>query len=59
LIRAAGGVATDVDGSPLDFSTGKIINNQGIIATNGHIHTRVIEAVQKLLAEEKAVHSEN
>ena len=59
LIRAAGGIATDVEGSRLDFSTGRIINNQGIIATNGYIHARVIEAVQKLLAEEKAVQSEN
>ena len=52
IVEAAGGKVTDVDGSPLDYSTGKTLNNQGIIVSNGAVHDRVIAAVQKVLAEE-------
>lgn len=52
LVQAAGGRATDVDDSPLDFSRGYTLANRGIIVSNGHIHQRVISAVQKVLAEE-------
>lgn len=52
LAQAAGGLVTDVDGSPLDFSEGRALKNHGIIVSNGRIHERVIEAVQKVLAEE-------
>ena len=50
IVEAAGGKVTDVDGSPLDYSTGKTLVNQGIIVSNGAIHDRVIAAVQKVLA---------
>jgi len=50
LVEAAGGLVTDIDGSPLDFSGGRALANQGIIVSNGHIHARVIAAVQKVLA---------
>ena len=50
LVQAAGGVVTDVDGSPLDFSTGAILtNNTGMVVTNGAIHDRVLEVVQGLV----------
>ena len=52
IVEAAGGKVSDVDGSPLDWSTGKTLNNQGIIVSNGAVHERVIAAVQKILAEE-------
>jgi 3'(2'), 5'-bisphosphate nucleotidase len=52
IVEAAGGKVTDVDGSPLDYSSGKTLNNQGIIVSNGAVHERVIAAVQKILAEE-------
>ena len=51
IVEAAGGKVTDVDGSPLDYSSGKTLNNQGIIVSNGAVHERVIAAVQKVLAE--------
>ncbi|MEO8610840.1 MAG: inositol monophosphatase family protein [Chloroflexota bacterium] len=51
LVQAAGGLVTDIDGSPLDFSQGKALVNDGIIVSNGHIHEQVIAAVQKVLAE--------
>jgi 3'(2'), 5'-bisphosphate nucleotidase len=53
LLHAAGGKATDLDGSPLDFSSGTSLNNPGVVATNGHIHERVIAAVQQVLHEEQ------
>lgn len=47
ILRAAGGVITDLDGSKLDFSLGKHLeHNQGMIATNGTMHERVLAAVQ-------------
>lgn len=52
IVEAAGGKVTDIDGSPLDYSKGNTLNNQGIIVSNGAIHDRVITAVQKVLAEE-------
>ena len=51
IVEAAGGKVTDVDGSPLDYSGGKTLNNQGIVVSNGAVHERVIAAVQKILAE--------
>lgn len=53
LLEAAGGRVTDVDGSELDFTTGReLSNNQGMIVSNGAIHDRVLEAVARLLEEE-------
>ncbi len=50
LVQAAGGVVTDVDGTPLDFTTGAILtNNTGMVISNGAIHDRVLEAVQAAL----------
>ncbi len=51
LVQAAGGCVTDIDGSPLVFSQGKSLVNQGIIVSNGRIHDWVIAAVQQVLAE--------
>ena len=52
LVQAAGGMVTDVDGSPLNFAPGRTLANTGIIVSNGRIHERILEAVAKLLAEE-------
>jgi HAL2 family 3'(2'),5'-bisphosphate nucleotidase len=53
LIHAAGGKVTDVDGSPLDFTTGPTLaNNQGMIVSNGAIHDRMVEAVMQVMGEE-------
>jgi 3'(2'), 5'-bisphosphate nucleotidase len=54
LVLAGGGQATDVDGSPLDFSKGRNLPNQGMIVSNGAIHPRVLAAVRQLLAAEEA-----
>ena len=46
VVEEAGGRVTDIHGQPLDFSFGtKLLNNQGIIASNGAIHEAVLAAV--------------
>lgn len=48
VVEEAGGRVTDMYGKPLDFSFGtKLLNNQGIIASNGAIHEAVLAAVAK------------
>ncbi|MEW5802513.1 MAG: 3'(2'),5'-bisphosphate nucleotidase [bacterium] len=47
IVEEAGGVVTDIHGTALDFGLGKKLSaNQGIVATNGKIHSAVIEAIQ-------------
>ncbi|HUP21479.1 MAG TPA: 3'(2'),5'-bisphosphate nucleotidase [Thermoanaerobaculia bacterium] len=46
VLRAAGGVATDVEGRELDFTRGRRLEaNRGVIATNGRLHQAVLDAV--------------
>jgi 3'(2'), 5'-bisphosphate nucleotidase len=46
VVEEAGGRVTDLYGQPLDFSLGtKLLNNQGIIASNGVIHEAVLAVV--------------
>lgn len=48
-IEEAGGRITDMDGHPLDFSTGKkLARNRGIIATNGYLHEKVLDAIRQI-----------
>mgnify|MGYP005852583965 CR=1 FL=1 len=50
VVEEAGGRVTDMYGQPLDFSFGtKLLNNQGIIASNGAIHDAVLAAVAQRL----------
>ncbi|MBW4520884.1 MAG: 3'(2'),5'-bisphosphate nucleotidase [Scytolyngbya sp. HA4215-MV1] len=49
VVQEAGGRVTDMDGKPLDFSTGiKLTQNRGIVASNGVLHEAVVEALQKV-----------
>jgi 3'(2'), 5'-bisphosphate nucleotidase len=49
IVEEAGGWVSDIDGKKLDFSTGKTLaNNRGILATNGRIHSRVLEIIAEL-----------
>lgn len=54
IVQAAGGMATDVDGSPLDFSQGHIVPNRGMLVSNGAVHEKLVAATMELLAEETA-----
>jgi 3'(2'), 5'-bisphosphate nucleotidase len=52
VVEEAGGRVTDVHGNALDFSRGRALDgNQGIIATCGAIHDRVVEAVRGVRAD--------
>ncbi len=46
VIEEAGGRVTDIYGTRLDFGQGKgLTKNKGVIATNGHLHDEIIEAL--------------
>jgi 3'-phosphoadenosine 5'-phosphosulfate (PAPS) 3'-phosphatase len=46
IVEEAGGKVTDFKGNPLQFNLGKKLeNNIGILATNTHLHTQVLDAI--------------
>jgi myo-inositol-1(or 4)-monophosphatase len=45
LVREAGGQVTNLEGGPFDITTGHIL------ATNGHIHSEVIEQLHKIQSQ--------
>lgn len=52
IVEEAGGKVTDGRGRPLDFGLGKKLDNDdGIVATNGLMHDKVIAAVQQAMRE--------
>lgn len=52
IVEEAGGKVTDISGSPLDFSRGRFLDqNRGVIATNGHLHAPVLEALSEVCTE--------
>jgi 3'(2'), 5'-bisphosphate nucleotidase len=51
IVEEAGGVVTDLDGKPLDFSQGRLlVNNRGVIASNGHLHADMLVALRQIEA---------
>jgi 3'(2'), 5'-bisphosphate nucleotidase len=49
IVEAAGGRVTDLRGNPLDFSRGEtLVDNRGVLATNGLIHDRVLAALAEV-----------
>lgn len=52
VVEAAGGTVTDMHGEPLDFTHGRLLEeNTGIVATNGPFHDDVIDALAAAEAE--------
>lgn len=50
VLAEAGGMVTDAFGKPLDFTKGiALVENRGIVATNGRFHRQVLEAVAKII----------
>jgi 3'(2'), 5'-bisphosphate nucleotidase len=50
IVTEAGGRVSDVQGRPLDFTTGtRMTTNSGIVATAGSIHEAVVAAVRAAL----------
>lgn len=50
LVEAAGGRVTDIDGTPLDFSRGRVLPKRGIIVSSGQIHDRIVKAAMEVVA---------
>jgi 3'(2'), 5'-bisphosphate nucleotidase len=49
LVQEAGGMMTDLDGNPLDFTAGREMqNNRGILATNGYLHDFALQSLKRV-----------
>jgi 3'(2'), 5'-bisphosphate nucleotidase len=49
LVQEAGGRVTDLEGQPLDFTTGRrLLRNRGVLASNGLLHDAVLRVVRQL-----------
>ena len=49
VLEEAGGKLTDLDGKALDFTTGReLVNNRGILASNGHLHSAALNAIREI-----------
>lgn len=49
VIEEAGGRVTDLRGAALDFSAGRTLTrNDGVVASNGCLHARVLEVIRRL-----------
>ena len=51
ILREAGGSLTDLFGRRLRYNEADLQNRNGIVASNGLAHTRIIESLQPLLAQ--------
>jgi len=48
IVQEAGGKVTDIFGKELDFSAGKkLVNNRGVIVTNGPLHNEIIGLIKQ------------
>lgn len=51
IVREAGGEVTDAEGRSLDFGRGRTLEgNKGVVAAPTAVHTRVLEAVKKVIS---------
>ena len=49
VVEQAGGVVTDLDGKPLDFSQGRsLAQNRGVVVSNGLLHETVLAGLRKI-----------
>lgn len=49
VVEEAGGTVTDLDGRPLLFDAGEeLVKNRGAVASNGLIHTSVLNAISRV-----------
>ncbi|MBN1480298.1 3'(2'),5'-bisphosphate nucleotidase [candidate division KSB1 bacterium] len=49
IVEEAGGTVTDIYGKALNFSLGrKLLENRGVVATNGTVHDKIIEVIGKV-----------
>jgi HAL2 family 3'(2'),5'-bisphosphate nucleotidase len=49
VLQEAGGRISDLDGKPLDFTTGRsLLHNRGILASNGTLHAPALAALKQI-----------
>ena len=49
LVQEAGGIVTDLDGKPLDFTQGRTLaKNRGICGSNGVLHETALKALKQI-----------
>jgi len=54
VVQESGGRVTDVDGKAIDFSFGRqLVANRGIVATSGHRHQAVLDAVKQVITPQR------
>ena len=51
VLTEAGGRMTDIWGGPLHYNTPDVLNRNGLVASNGAAHERVLERMRPLLEE--------
>ena len=51
ILQEAGGKLTDLFGCPLRYNSPEVQNRNGIVASNGVAHQKIIEALGPLLAD--------
>ena len=55
ILRAAGGIVTDLDGKPLVYNKPSTPTPRGIVASNGLLHEACLAAVAALEAERRRI----
>ena len=51
VVQEAGGMVTDLDGRPLDFTRGRTLaNNRGVLASNSSLHAQALQAIKAVEA---------
>ncbi len=49
VLQEAGGRISDLDGQPLDFTTGRsLLHNRGVLASNGTLHAPALAALKQI-----------
>lgn len=51
ILKEAGGVMTDLYGRPLPFNQAQVMRLDGLVASNGKIHARIIQRIRPFLAK--------
>jgi len=50
VLEEAGGRITDLDGKPLEFTSRVLVNNRGVLASNGHLHEALLKSLAAIQA---------
>jgi 3'(2'), 5'-bisphosphate nucleotidase len=45
VVTAAGGRVSDLDGAPIDYRGRHLVNDRGLVVTNGRLHDAVLTVI--------------